>query len=129
MSDKVTLTITSLLSILFFSLHWADEIVRGIATGRVSGIGGVLILVVWMYGTLVLGEGRSGRAIMLLGSVFGFAVLTLHMSGGGLVGGRIANSNGMFFWVCTLIGLGVTSAFSLLLSVRGLLARRPTAER
>ena len=29
MKHKVTLTITSLLSILLFSLHWADEISRG----------------------------------------------------------------------------------------------------
>ena len=41
MKDKVTLNITSLLSILFFAFHWADEIVRGISTGGFSGLGGV----------------------------------------------------------------------------------------
>ena len=55
MKHKVTLTITSLLSILFFAFHWADDIVRGRATGGVSGLVGVLILVIWLYGTLVLG--------------------------------------------------------------------------
>jgi hypothetical protein len=48
MKHKVTLTITSLLSILFFVFHWADDIVRGISPGGVSGLGGVLILVVWL---------------------------------------------------------------------------------
>ena len=120
MKDKATLSITSLLSILFFALHWADDIVRGISTGGVSGLGGVLILVVWLYGTLVLGERRLGYVIMLLGSIGGLGVLVIHMRGAGLVGGRIANSSGVFFWVWTLIALGVTSTMSIILSARGL---------
>lgn len=120
MKDNATLSITSLLSIIFFASHWADDVVRGISPGGVSGLGGVLILVVWLYGTLVLGERRSGHVIMLLGSIFGLGVLVVHMRGAGLVGGRIANSSGVFFWVWTLIALGVTSAFSIILSARGL---------
>ena len=42
------------------------------------------------------------------------------MRGAGLVGGRIVNSSGIFFWVWTLIALGVTSTFSIILSARGL---------
>jgi hypothetical protein len=38
MKDKATLSITSLLSVLFFALHWADDIVRGISTGGVSSL-------------------------------------------------------------------------------------------
>jgi hypothetical protein len=120
MKHKVTLTITSLLSILLFASHWVDEVARGMEPGGVSGLLGVLILVVWLYGTLVLAERRSGYIIMLLGSIFGLGVLVLHMRGGGLVGGRIANSSGVFFWVWTLIALGVSSAFSGILSARGL---------
>ncbi|HME90751.1 MAG TPA: hypothetical protein VKE49_04960 [Myxococcaceae bacterium] len=120
MKDKATLSITSLLSIVFISFHWADDIVRGISPGGVSGLGGVLILVVWLYGTLVLGERRSGYVIMLLGSIGGLGVLVLHTRGAGLVGGRIANSSGVFFWVWTLIALGVTSTISIILSARGL---------
>ena len=63
MKHKVTLTITSLLSILFMAFHWADDIVRGMSPGGVSGLGGVLILVIWLYGTLVLGERARGTAI------------------------------------------------------------------
>jgi hypothetical protein len=120
MKHQVTLTITSLLSILFFTFHWVDEIARGMESGGVSGLGGLLILVVWLYGTLVLGERRSGYVVMLLGSVFGLAVLVVHMKGAGLTGGRIAHSSGIFFWVWTLIALGVTSTFSMILSARGL---------
>jgi len=96
-----------------------DEIARGIAPGGVSGLGGVAILVVWLYGTLVLAGRRSGYVIMLLGSMSGLGVLILHMRGVGLVGSRIANSSGIFFWVWTLVALGVTSTLSMILSARG----------
>src|SRR5437867_4683825 len=61
-----------------------------------------------------------GYVIMLLGSIGGLGVLVIHMRGAGLVGGRIANSSGVFFWVWTLIALGVTSTISIILSARGL---------
>ncbi len=77
-------------------------------------------MVVWLYGTLVLVERRSGYVIMLLGGIFGLGVLILHMQGAGIVGRRIANTSGVFFWVWTLIALGVTSTFSAIVSARGL---------
>jgi hypothetical protein len=61
---------------------------------------------------------------MLLGSILGLGVLVIHMRGAGLVGGRIANSSGVFFWVLTLIALGVTSTISGILSARGLWSLR-----
>ncbi len=120
MTPNVTLTITSLLSILFMALHLTDDIVRGMEPGGVSTLGGVLILVVWLYGTLVLADRRSGYVIILLGSILGSGVPVVHMMGAGLVGGRIANSSGVFFWVWTLMALGVTAIFSAILSARGL---------
>jgi hypothetical protein len=44
--------------------------------------------------------------------------------GKGLVGGRIAGSSGVFFWVWTLFALGVTASFSAILSARGLWSLR-----
>jgi len=114
------LTITSLLSILLMTFHLSDDIVRGFEPGGVKNISGVLMLVVWLYGTLVLAERRSGYIIILLGSILGSGVPVVHMIGKGLVGGRIANSSGIFFWVWTLITLQVTAIFSLILSARGL---------
>ena len=114
------LTITSLLSILFTSFHHVDDVVRGMAPGRFSNLIPVLILLVWLYGTLVLAGRRSGYIIMLLGAILGSGVPVVHMMGKGLVGGRIANSSGIFFWVWTLITLQVTAIFSLILSARGL---------
>lgn len=120
MKRSVMLTITPLLSILLMTFHLSDDIVRGMEPGGIKNIIGVLMLVVWLYGTLVLAERRSGYIIILLGSILGSAVPVVHMMGAGLVGGRIANSSGIFFWVWTLITLQVTAIFSLILSVRGL---------
>jgi hypothetical protein len=114
------LTIASLLSILFMTFHLVDDIVRGFEPGGFKNIQGVLILAVWLYGTLGLTERRSGYVIMLLGSLLGSVVPLVHMRGAGLVGGRIANSSGIFFWVWTLIALGVCAIFSFILSARGL---------
>ena len=44
----------------------------------------------------------------------------MNMRGAGLVGGRIADSSGTLLWVWTLIALGVTASFSVILSSRGL---------
>ena len=120
MKHSVMLTIASLLSILFFTFHLADDIVRGFEPGGFKHLSGVLTLVVWLYGTLVLAERRSGYIIILLGLLMPLA----HMRGAGLVGGRIANSSGAFFFVWTLLALGVTALFSVILSVRGLWSLR-----
>jgi hypothetical protein len=121
MKDTVTLTTTSLLSILFMTLHVANDIVRGFEPGGFRNVSGVLILVVWLYGTLALAdERRWAHVIVLLGSLLGSVVPLAHMRGAGMVGGRIVNSSGIFFWVWTMLTLGVTATFSVLLSARGL---------
>jgi hypothetical protein len=125
MKNNITLTVTSLLSILLFAFHWADEVSRGMEPGTVSAFGGVVILVVWLSGTLVLGGRRSGYIISLIGGILGLGVLVLHMTGKGMVGGRIPpNSSGAFFWVWTLIALGATSTISAILAARGLWSLR-----
>jgi len=124
LKQNVLLTITSLISILFFTFHISDDIVRGFEPGGFKNYSGILIFVVWLYGTLVLAGKRSGYIIILLGSLLGSVVPAAHMRRAGLVGGRIANSSGIFFWVWTLITLGVTAIFSVILSARGLWSMR-----
>jgi hypothetical protein len=125
MKPNVMLTIASLLSILLFTFHLTDDIVRGMEPGGLSNLTAVPIFVVWLYGTLVLTGRRSGYIIMLLGSLLSLAVPVLHMKGKGVgVASNIANSSGGFFFVWTLIALGVTALFSLILSARGLWSLR-----
>ena len=119
MKLSVILTITALLSILFMTFHVADDIVHGMAPGGLSDLVVlVLVLVVFLYGTLVLAERRSGYVIIFLGSLIAAVVPVIHMKGNGV--GEIAKTSGGFFFVFTLLALGVTSVFSLVLSVRGL---------
>ena len=118
------LTVASLLSILFMTFHLTDDIVRGIEAGTLSNLIAVPNLVVWLYGTLVLAERRSGYVIILLGSLLGLVVPAIHMKGAG-VGGAIAKSSGAFFFIWILLALGVTALFSVILSVRGLWGHLP----
>jgi hypothetical protein len=46
------------------------------------------------------------------------------MIGKGVAGGRIAGSSGAFFFVWTLLAVGVTAVFSVILSARGLWSLR-----
>jgi len=124
MKQSVMLMTASLLSILFVTLHTADDIVRGMEPGTLFDLIVVPILVVWLYGTLVLAERRSGYIIVLLGSLVGCLVPVIHMKGAG-VGGAIAKSSGGFFFIWTLLALGVPALFSVILSVRGLLEHLP----
>jgi hypothetical protein len=120
MKQNPMLTVSSLLAILLMTFHLADDVVRGFEPGGFKNVQTILTVAVWLYGTLALAGRRSGYVIMLLGSLLGSVVPLAHMRGAGFVGGRIADSSGMFFWVWTLLALGVTAVFSLVLSARGL---------
>lgn len=121
MKHSVLLTIASLLSILFMTFHLADDIVRGMERGGPSSLLAVPILITWLYGTLVLSERRSGYVIAFLGSLLGATVPVIHfMAAGGVAGGQIAKSSGAFFFVWTLVALGVSAVFSFILSADGL---------
>lgn len=125
MKHNLLLTIASLLSILFMSLHHADDVVRGMAPGGLSNLVPVLFLFIWLYGTmLVHAERRAGYVIILVLSLLGSGIPVVHMTGSGLVGGDIAKSGGALFFVWTLIALGVTTLFSFILSARGLWSLR-----
>ena len=120
MKHQTTLTISSLLSIILFSLHWADEVARGLEPGTNSAIGGLLILAVWLSATLVFAEKRWGLVLILLGAILASGVPVLHMQGRGLVLGRYANTGAMFCWVWTNIALGASGMLSVVLAARAL---------
>ena len=130
MKQSVMLTIASLLLLLFLTFHLADDIRRGFEPGGLTNlVVMVLASVVWLYGILVLAERRSGYIIMLLLSLFSLVVTYVHMKGKGVgVTSRLGGTSGHFFFVWTLIAIGVTALFSVILSARGLWSlpwRRP----
>lgn len=130
MKHNLTLTITSLLSILLFMIHLADDIVRGFERGGLSNLTAVPIMVVWLYATLVLAGRRSGYIMLLVLSLLASAIPILHMRGKGVgLASGIAGSSGGFFFILTLLGLGVTAVFAVILSIHGLLSLRRARSR
>jgi hypothetical protein len=124
MKQNLLLTITSLLTILLMTLHLTSDTIHArVGTPEAGGstLVAVPVLVLLLYGTLVLGERRSGLIIMLIGSIIGLGVPIIHVMGaGGMFHGQIAKSSPAFLFVWTLHALGVTGMFSLILSVRAL---------
>jgi hypothetical protein len=119
--QNLILRITSLLSILLASFHLVDDIVYGSEKSVASNLLMVAILAVWLYGTLMLPERRSGHIIMLLGSLLGLVVFATHVTGtGGLPGIQIGKLSGAFFFAWTLLALAVVSLLSLAISAQGL---------
>jgi len=118
---NLVLRVTSLLSILLVSFHLADDVAYGSEKSVASNILMAAILAVWLYGTLLLAERRTGQAIVLLGSLLGLVVFVTHLTGtGGLAGIAIGRLSGAFFFVWTLLALAVLSLVSLTISAYGL---------
>ena len=121
MKRNTMLIVASLLSLLFLTLHITDDIVRGISKAGPSNTA-LLVLVVFLYGTLVLAERRSGHVIMLLVGLCAAGMPVIHMRGAHY--GEIAKSSGAFFFVWTLWALGALGGFTFLASARGLWSLR-----
>ena len=111
------LPIASLLSVLLLTLHVTDDIVRGISNAEPSNIA-LIVLTVFLYGTVVLSDRRSGHIIMLLVGLCAAAMPVMHMRGAHY--GDIARSPGGFFFVWTLWALGGLGGLTLILAARGL---------
>jgi len=124
------LTISTFLSLLFTSFHHADDVVRGLAPGKFSNIIPIVFLFIWLYATLlVLEKRRSGYITILIISILAIGLPIIHMMGAGMSGGRIANSTGAFFFVWTLVVIGVTALFSAVISARALWSLRRERQR
>ena len=121
MNNNSVLKVTSLLALLLLTLHVTDDIVRGISQAQSSNIA-LVVLVIFLYGTLVLAERRSGHVIMFLVGLFAAGMPVLHMRGAHYP--EIAASPGGFFFVWTLWALGGLGGVTIILSARGLWSLR-----
>ena len=121
MKHTAVLVVASLLSLLLLTLHITDDIVRGISKAEPANIA-LCVFAVFLYGTLVLAERRSGHIIMLLVGLFAVVMPVIHMRGAHY--GEIARSAGGFFFVWTLWALGGLGGLTVILSMRGLWSLR-----
>lgn len=120
MKQSTLLTVTSLLSLLFLTIHLTSDFVHDPVEFSLQGVLILaLILTVWLWGTLLLAERRSGHVIMLLGSLLALLMPVLHLKRAAGVADALARPDAPFFvWI--LLALGVTGLFSAVLAVRGL---------
>src|SRR5262244_2106299 len=114
--ENLVLVIVSLLSILLMTLHFTSDVIRarvGTAEAGGSTLIAVPVLAVWLYGTLMLAERRSGHIIMLIGSLIAMAVAVIHvMFAAGIFQGQLARVAPAFLFVWTLhllVLLGILS--------------------
>ena len=123
MKQSAMLTTASLLTILFMTLHMTGDILFKMSPAGLVNLFVVFVFVVQLYGTLVLGGRRAGYIIIFLGSVLGLVIPVVHMKGTrGVIGGDIGNSSQAFLFVWTILALGITSTFSVILSASALLS-------
>jgi hypothetical protein len=123
MKQTATLTTASLLTILFITVHLTGDILFRMSPAGLVNLFAVFFLVVQLYGTLVLGGTRAGYIIIFLCSALGLFISVIHMKGTrGVIGGDIGNSGQAFLFVWTILALGVTSTFSVILSASALLS-------
>jgi hypothetical protein len=120
MTHRTALTVLSVISIFLVVLHVSEDIVRGYEPGGLKHIQTILTMGLWLYATVAIVEGRLKYTLMLLGNLLGVVVSLAHMRGAGLVGGRIADSNGKLLWVLAVLVLGVTASVAAALSARAL---------
>ena len=123
MKQSAMLTTASLLTIFFMTLHLTGDILFQMTPAGLLNLFAVFVFVVQLYGTLVLGGRRAGYIIIFLGSALGLVMPVIHMKGTrGLMSGDIGTSSQAFLFVWTLLALGITSTFSVILSASALLS-------
>jgi len=122
MKPNVMLTVTSLLLLLLLTFHMAGDIKYGYEPGGLANlVGTVIIAGVWLCGALLLNEKRSGHIIMFIGALLSMFVPYVHMKGKGVgIASRMAGTSGHFFFIWTLLAIGVLGLFATILAARGL---------
>ena len=114
MKQNVTLTIFSLLSIVFSTIHLTQDVLHARDGTPQSAVATLLVIIlVMLYGTVELAGRRLGYVIMLLGGAGAASMPFLHGMGPG------ATQWG-FSFVWTLFALGASGAFTAILSATAL---------
>ena len=129
MSERATLTVTSVLGVLLFIVHWTQDVVVGIDTVGIQSYGGVALMVLWLSAATILRDRRAGKVTLLLFSILaaGMPVLlaagmpVLHLKGSRIL--EIARGDGGLLYLLVLLTLAVTATFSAILAIRELRRR------
>lgn len=113
MKRNIPLTVVSLLSLLFLTLHFTGDVMLQAAGANKYPIP-VFVFAVWLYGTLMLSDRIWGYVIMFFGGLFSAGMIVIHSRG------IVIGQSGGFFFVWTMLVLGATGWVTMILSARGL---------
>jgi hypothetical protein len=123
LKQTAMLTTASLLTIVFMTLHLTGDILFKMSPAGFINLLAVFIFVGQLYGTLVLAGRRAGYIIIFFASALELLVPVIHMKGTrGVLGGDIGTSGQAFLFVWTLLALGITATFSIILSASAMLS-------
>ena len=113
MRRNVTLALVSLLNLLLLIVHLTQDTLRQ-AEGSVEYPIPMLVFSLLLYASLMAPDRVWGYIVMLLGGLFGAAMIVVHAKG------TVVGKSGGFFFVWTLFALTATGWVTMLLSGRGL---------
>lgn len=124
MNETVLLTRASLLSALLFSVHVVGDWRYGFDPMGPQNLGLCVILLVWVYVTLMLMERRWAQVIVLLLCLGTAAMPILHRRAFNF---EFFKRDGASLFLWTLAAMGTCGAFGALLAARALIRRRAVA--
>jgi hypothetical protein len=114
MRQHLTLTITSLLTLVLFTLHLTHDVLHDKAGLDTQGtIICLTIMLVLLYGTIELAGRRLGYVIMLLGGLASAYMPFLHGLGP-------SSTRWGFVFIWTMLAMGATGLFVAILSLKAL---------
>ena len=113
MKPNRVLIVVSLLTLFLLTIHLTQDVIRQ-AEGANKYPIPVIVFALLLYSTLAAADRVWGHVIMLLGGLFGAAMIVVHAKG------IVVSKSGGFFFVWTLFALSATGWVTMILSARGL---------
>ena len=121
--QKDLLTVLSLLAIVLVAMHIADDYVHGFDRRVVDNPYGILILVAWSSGVLLLRDHLIGRIVLFLGGLVAIVMPILHLNGRGY-GDEFLKTDGALRFIWTLYMLGAIGGVILIGAIREMVGAR-----
>jgi uncharacterized membrane protein len=123
MKHGTALTVTSVIAIVLLILHLSGDVIYGMDTAGPGMLIAIAVLVLVLYAAIALRERRSGFIILLLGALAAVGMPVLHMAIFRLRP-TFPQREGAFFFIATLLALGVTGGVAAILAIQGLISTR-----
>lgn len=118
MNERTILSAASVLGVFLFIVHWAQDVAIGIDRIGLQSYGGVAICLFWLLAATILREGKPGKVLLLLFSLFAAAMPSVHLKGTRIA--EISRGEGGLLYLVVMLTLAVAAAFASVLAAREL---------